>query len=54
MSRMLHRLCTDDAGQDLVEYALLTSLIAVVGIAVLRQVGTRTMKVFFHVDQALH
>jgi Flp pilus assembly pilin Flp len=51
---MLHRLCLDDAGQDLVEYALLVSIIALVGIASLRYMGIRVMKMFYLADQGLH
>lgn len=32
MGRLLRRLARDDAGQDLIEYALLTGLIAIAGI----------------------
>jgi Flp pilus assembly pilin Flp len=44
---MLHRLCSDDAGQDMVEYALLSSFIAILGLAALRLVGVRVFKVWF-------
>jgi Flp pilus assembly pilin Flp len=33
MSRFLSRLLADDIGQDLIEYALLTSFVGLVGIA---------------------
>jgi len=47
MSRMLDRLYTDDAGQDLVEYALLSSLLAVLGVTALRFLGVRVFKIWF-------
>jgi Flp pilus assembly pilin Flp len=54
MSTMLHRLCHDDAGQDLVEYALLCSLLAIVSIASLRFLGgNRLIHTWFLVNAAL-
>ena len=54
MSTMLHRLCHDDAGQDLVEYALLCSLLALISIASLRFLGgNRLAHVWFLTNRAL-
>jgi Flp pilus assembly pilin Flp len=40
MTKLLQRLITDDGGQDLIEYALLSALIGVVGILAWNNVGT--------------
>ena len=53
MSRMLRRFVMDDRGQDLVEYALLTSLLAVVGIAALKFLGSRISKTWNQVGNSL-
>ena len=46
MSRMLRFLVSEDAGQDLVEYALLAAFLAVVSVAVLRVLGVSIRNVF--------
>jgi Flp pilus assembly pilin Flp len=53
MSRMLRRFLADETGQDLVEYALLGALIAIVSVTTLRLLGEGLPKVFFDVWQAL-
>jgi pilus assembly protein Flp/PilA len=39
--RTLRWFITDEAGQDMIEYALLASLVAVVSIAALKALGTK-------------
>ena len=34
IASLIRRLCTDDSGQDLIEYVLLTGIIAIAGILV--------------------
>ncbi len=46
MSRMLSRLWHDDAGQDLVEYALLATLLALVSVGSLRFLGVHIRNVY--------
>jgi pilus assembly protein Flp/PilA len=46
MSRMLRRLEADETGQDLVEYAILAALIALVSITALTLLGETIQKVF--------
>lgn len=53
MSRMLAQLYADDRGQDLIEYALLASLIAVVSIASLKVLGTAVKSTFALLNKAL-
>ena len=44
---LLTALLRDDAGQDLIEYALLVALIAVVAVASVTSVGTTVRDVFW-------
>jgi Flp pilus assembly pilin Flp len=43
---MLREFVADESAQDIVEYALLTSLLAVVSIAALKFLGARVAKSF--------
>ena len=40
ITRQLRRLASDDAGQDLLEYALLTAFVGLAGLAALNAMGT--------------
>jgi len=40
MTSLMYRLLTDETGQDLVEYTLLTAAIALVGVAAFAAIGT--------------
>lgn len=42
----------DESGQDLIEYALVAALIAVVSVAMLRKVGTAVNAVFSSISSA--
>ena len=53
MSRMLRGFVADESGQDIIEYALLTSLLAIVSIAGLKILGTTVAKWFSPVTAAL-
>lgn len=53
MRRILHRLVFDETAQDLIEYALLVSLIATVSIAALGILGDKVHKWMADVIQAL-
>jgi Flp pilus assembly pilin Flp len=53
MSRMLCGFVADESGQDLIEYALLVSLLTVVSIAALKLLGARVSKAFAQVNTAL-
>ena len=49
---VLRRLCRDEGGQDLIEYALLVALVALVAIAAVSQVGETIKDVFWDVIAA--
>jgi pilus assembly protein Flp/PilA len=53
MHRMCHRLLVDETGQDLVEYALLASLVALVSVTALSLLGQEIRKLFTHVSEVL-
>jgi len=53
MSRMLRGFLADESGQDIIEYALLTSFLAIVSIAGLKLLGNRILKGFAPINQAL-
>jgi Flp pilus assembly pilin Flp len=53
MSRTLRQLYADDRGQDLIEYALLASLLAIVSIASLKLLGTQVKSTFALLNKAL-
>ena len=46
MKNLLNRLCKEEEGQDLTEYALLMVLIALVAIASMKTLGTTVSNVF--------
>ena len=50
MSRMLRRLQADETGQDLVEYAILAALIAVVSVTALTLMGEVIPKMFMELS----
>lgn len=49
----LNNLMQHEEGQDLIEYALVAALIAVVSIAMLQKVGSAVKTVFSNVSSAL-
>ncbi|MEP7027238.1 MAG: Flp family type IVb pilin [Candidatus Eisenbacteria bacterium] len=53
MGRMLRGFVLDEAGQDLIEYALLSALLAVVSITALKLLGVRISKEFSQITTAL-
>ena len=53
MSRMLRGFVADESGQDLVEYALLSALLAVVSITALKLLGAKIAKEFAQINRAL-
>lgn len=48
----VRRLWRDDSGQDLIEYALLVGLVAVVAVSVVTQVGKTILDIFWAVIAA--
>jgi Flp pilus assembly pilin Flp len=49
---VLRRFRRDDSGQDLIEYALLVGLVALVAVSAVTQVGTTIKDVFWSVIAA--
>ena len=49
---VLRRFRRDDSGQDLIEYALLVSLVALVAVSAVSNVGTTIRDVFWNVIAA--
>lgn len=49
----MQNLGDDEKGQDLIEYALVAALIAVVSIAMLRKVGSAVNAVFSNISSGL-
>ena len=52
MGRMLRGFIADDSGQDLIEYALLASLVAIVSITALRFLGAQINRSFLPIRRA--
>ena len=51
MHRMWHRLLVDETGQDLIEYALLAALVAIVSITALSLLGSEIEKIFTRISE---
>ena len=49
---VLRRVRRDDSGQDLIEYALLVGLVALVAVSAVTEVGTTIRDVFWNVIAA--
>ncbi|MGH9561053.1 MAG: Flp family type IVb pilin [Terracidiphilus sp.] len=49
----IQNLRSDETGQDLIEYALVAAMIAVVAVAMLRKVGTAVNTVFSNISSGL-
>jgi len=47
------RLCQDESGQDLIEYALIAALIALASVATMQTLATAIGNVFGNVDNQL-
>ena len=53
MKRMLHSFWSDDEGQDLIEYALMLTLILLVSVAAIQGIGTKVSQIFTDVNNSL-
>jgi Flp pilus assembly pilin Flp len=51
-ARVLHKFLRGEAGQDLIEYALLVGLITITAVASVTQIGTTISTVFWDVIAA--
>ncbi len=50
MQTLLHQLIRDDAGQDLIEYALLAGFISIASVAIITSIGTGVNTVYTAVN----
>ena len=53
MKYILRKLATEDAGQDLIEYAFVAAIIALGSLAIMRSLSTNVGKVFGGLGNAL-
>ena len=52
MKNLFNRFVNEEAGQDLIEYALLATFIAIVSITALRFLGAKVHKAMLPIDRA--
>ncbi len=53
MRELLSRFWSDDQGQDLIEYALMLTLILLVSVAAVEGIGTQVSSIFVSVNSSL-
>ena len=53
MKHMLQAFWSDDEGQDLIEYALMLTLILLVSVAAIQGIGTKVSQIFTAVNNSL-
>ncbi|MGZ4789410.1 MAG: Flp family type IVb pilin [Terriglobales bacterium] len=53
MSKMLHRLWSEDAGQDIAEYAVMLAVILVLVVGTVRLIGSNANNAFSSVASSL-
>lgn len=53
MKNMLNRFIHEEAGQDLIEYALLAGLIALVCVVAITNAGTKVSQLFTNVQTSI-
>jgi Flp pilus assembly pilin Flp len=53
MNQMLNRFVREEAGQDLIEYALLAGLISLVCVIAITQAGSKVSSLFVKVNQSI-
>jgi Flp pilus assembly pilin Flp len=53
MVNLLSRIWSDDEGQDLIEYALMLTLILLVSVAAIQGIGSRVSSIFTSVNTVL-
>jgi pilus assembly protein Flp/PilA len=54
MKNIMKRLWKEEEGQDLIEYALLIALIALIGAAAFPAIGTSLNNIFVHANTCLN
>ena len=53
MNKMIQRFIREEAGQDLIEYALLAAFISIVAVTMIIAVGSDVNRYFSNVQQSL-
>ena len=53
MTSLFHRLCTEEKGQDIAEYAVMLALILVLVVGTIRLVGSNANNVFSSVASSV-
>ena len=53
MADLLHRLCSEESGQDIAEYAVMLAVILVIVIGTVRLIGSNANTVFSQVGSAI-
>ena len=52
MTELIRRLCCEDEGQDIAEYAVMLAVILVIVVGTIRLIGTQSNTVFSNVASA--
>jgi Flp pilus assembly pilin Flp len=53
MTQIIRKMWSDDEGQDLIEYALMLTLILLVSVAAIGGIGTKVSQIFQNVNNSL-
>jgi len=53
MNKMIQRFIRDEAGQDIIEYALLAAFISIIAIAEIKLIGPQVSTYFHNVQTSL-
>jgi Flp pilus assembly pilin Flp len=53
MNKMIQRFIRDEAGQDIIEYALLAAFISIIAIAAIKLIGPQVSTYFHNVQTSL-
>jgi pilus assembly protein Flp/PilA len=53
MTQLIRKMWSDDEGQDLIEYALMLTLILLVSVAAIQGIGTKVSQIFTNVNNSL-
>ena len=53
MTQLIRRLCGEDEGQDIAEYAVMLAVILVIVVGTIRLIGTQSNTVFSNVASAI-
>ena len=53
MTQLIRKMWSDDEGQDLIEYALMLTLILLVSVAAIQGIGSKVSAIFTSVNNSL-